>query len=108
MKIINLLESFFRNEGGWGIDSINAVALVNQSTHCHFCIPARYLVDSILKLFGRDIINNFIIISTFSESYSEDLPKALAYVKIPTTYYCNFYNRSLFVKTSGDNGINKL
>ena len=57
MKIINLLESFFRNEGGWGIDSINAVALVNQSTHCHFCIPARYLVDSILKLFGRDIIN---------------------------------------------------
>lgn len=62
-----------------------------------------------MKLFGKDIANNIIIIATFADAGEPQVLSSIRKALIPTTYVSKFNNSALFARRDGDNGtINHL
>ena len=102
--IIKQLESLFRNKDGCGIDSLNAVAFVVLSSLARLEATQQYVFDQILKLFGKNVADNFLIVSTFADGGEPQVLAALKEAKIPTDYVSKFNNSALFARRDGDNG----
>ena len=56
-----------------------------------------------MKLFGKDIENNFIIISTLADAGEPQVLSAIKEAKIPANYVSKFNNSALFAKRDGNN-----
>lgn len=108
IQIVDQLDSLFKNKNNCGVDSLNAVAFVVQSSLPRLNPAQRYIFDSIMKLFGKDIANNFIIVSTFADAKEPLVLSALKEAKISTNYVSKFNNSALFAKGSvNDENINR-
>ncbi|KAK8896608.1 hypothetical protein M9Y10_014518 [Tritrichomonas musculus] len=103
------IESFLKNEGECGIDSLNSIAFVVQSSISSLETFQKCIFDSIMKLFGKDLANNINIVTTFSVDNRTHVLSVLEKDNIPTTYVNKFNNIALFGKCSGNEGmINKF
>ena len=100
MNTINQIKSFFTDKSCCGIDSLNAVAFINKSDMVRYFSSKQFMVDSILKLFGKDIFDNFIIIATFADAGEPRVLETLRSRGIPTTYCCKFNNYACFKKST--------
>lgn len=108
-QLVDQLESLFKNKNDCGVDSLNTVAFVVQSALPRLNAAQQYIFDSIMKLFGKDIKNNFIIIATFADAGEPQVLSAIQLAEIPTNFVSKFNNSALFAKRSGDSGtINHL
>jgi hypothetical protein len=96
------LERLFGRRSACGIDSLNAVAFVVQSALPRLISIQRYIFDSILKIFGKDIGNNIIIIATFADSSEPAVLHAIRDAQIPHKLVCKFNFSALFATTEGD------
>ena len=78
-----------------GIDHLNAVGFVIQSSAARLTETQKYIFDSILGLFGYDIRENIFILFTFADAMK---PKALAAVKQDGMQYQTYFkfNNSAF------------
>lgn len=109
LEIFDYLHSLFMNENGCGIDTLNAVAFVVPSSFSYVGCIQKYIFDSIMKIFGKDLADNFFIVATFADAGEPQVLSALKYDNIPTNYIGKFNNSALFAKNDGDNStINQL
>ena len=97
-QLVEQLESFFKNTNDCGVDSLNAVAFIVQSSLPRLNTAQKHIFDSILKLFGKDIANNIIIVSTFADAGKPQVLSAIKEAKIPTNFVTKFNNSALFAK----------
>jgi hypothetical protein len=51
-----------------GVDELDAIAFVVLASRARLTARQRYIFDSILSIFGRDAIENFVIMATFADS----------------------------------------
>ena len=67
LKYDNLITEKISQKFNTEVDVLNAICFVVQSGNVRLTENQRYVFSSIMKLFGNDIAENFIIILTFSD-----------------------------------------
>ena len=103
------MELLFKNENNCGVDSLNAIAFVVQSGLPRLNTAQQYIFDSIMKLFGKGIANNFLIVATFADAGDPQVLSAIREAQIPVDHVSKFNNSALYAKCTGNDGrMNKF
>ncbi|XP_048036364.1 uncharacterized protein LOC125261854 [Megalobrama amblycephala] len=76
-KITKMIQEFFSNPGG--IDRIDAVCFVVQASLARLTHTQKYVFDSILSIFGKDIAENILMMVTFADGKT---PAVLEAIKV--------------------------
>ena len=66
-EITALIKDFFLTRGPEGIDHIDGIGFVAQSFLARLTHTQKYIIDSILSIFGKDIAGNIILMTTFAD-----------------------------------------
>ncbi|XP_067222592.1 uncharacterized protein [Chanodichthys erythropterus] len=74
-KITKQIQEFFSNPGG--IDSIDAVCFVVQASLARLTHTQKYVFDSILSIFGKDIAENILMMVTFADGKTPPVLEAI-------------------------------
>ncbi|XP_051747578.1 uncharacterized protein LOC127511101 [Ctenopharyngodon idella] len=74
-KITKQIQEFFSNPGG--IDSIDAVCFVVQASLARLTHTQKYIFDSILSIFGKDIAENILVLVTFADGKTPPVLEAI-------------------------------
>lgn len=98
------LHQLFKGQGRCGLDSLDAVAFVVQSSLARLDHAQRYIFDSVLKMFGKDIVDNIIIVATFADAGDPQVLHAIKEDQIPDKNICKFNNSALFAPVGGIGG----
>ena len=100
-KITEQLRNFFTASGEKGIDHIDAVGFVVQSALPRLTPTQRYIFDSILALFGKDIKENIFMLLTFADGQKPPVLDGLEEAELPFQKYFKFNNSALFAENAG-------
>ena len=66
-EITALIKDFFSTRGPEGIDHIDGIGFVAQSPLVRLTHTQKYIIDSILSVFGKDIAGNIFLMTTFAD-----------------------------------------
>ncbi|XP_051781751.1 uncharacterized protein LOC114644948 isoform X6 [Erpetoichthys calabaricus] len=66
-----------------GVQHINAVCFVVQASLARLTHTQKYVFDSILSIFGKDIINNILVLTTFADGQRPPVLDAVTESNIP-------------------------
>ena len=80
------------------IDHLNAIAVVTQATLTRLTPTQKYIFDSILAIFGKDIASNIFMMATFADGGVPPVIAAIKTENIPSCGLFKFNNNSLFVR----------
>ncbi|PAA84769.1 hypothetical protein BOX15_Mlig027469g1, partial [Macrostomum lignano] len=97
-KIVDRIRAFFSAPGG--IDHLDAVGFVVPSSVSRLTPTQRYVFDSILSLFGRDVGGSIYILVTFADANEPPVLESLKEAKIPYNMHIKFNNSAVFAKKS--------
>ena len=99
-SIIKKIGELFLNK----LIKINAICLVVQSFNIRLTLNQKYIFQSVINLFGKNVIKNFIIMLTFSDGGKSQIIDSLLndssfsiiknYLEEP--WYLNFNNSAIF------------
>ena len=99
-SIIQKIGKLFLNK----ISKINAICLVVQSFNIKLTLNQKYIFQSVINLFGKNVIKNFVIMLTFSDGGKNQIIDSLLndasfsiikkYLQKP--WYFNFNNSAIF------------
>ena len=95
-EITAQVKEFFSIQGNNGIDQIHGIGFVTQSSLVRLTPTQKYVFDSILSIFGKDIEKNIFIMATFADSVKPPVIKAVEAAKIPHTEFFPFNNSALY------------
>ena len=95
-EITDHIRTFFNTTGEAGIDQIDAIGFVAQSSLPRLTHTQRYIFDSILSLFGKDIIKNIFMLLTFSDAQPPQVLAGIKEAKLPYEAYFKFNNSALY------------
>ncbi|XP_067249339.1 uncharacterized protein [Chanodichthys erythropterus] len=110
-KITKKIQEFFSNPGG--IDSIDAVCFVVQASLARLTHTQKYIFDSILSIFGKDIADNILVMVTFADGKKPAVLEAIKVSDVPCSssgpgepLHFKFNNSALFAtnKQSAEDG----
>ncbi|KAK9976758.1 hypothetical protein ABG768_021961 [Culter alburnus] len=76
-KITKMIQEFF--SAGGGIDHIDAVCFVVQASLARLTPTQKYIFDSILSIFGKDIAENILMMVPFADG---KIPPVLEAIKV--------------------------
>ncbi|XP_067247303.1 uncharacterized protein [Chanodichthys erythropterus] len=100
-KITKKIQEFFSNPGG--IDSIDAVCFVVQASLARLTHTQKYIFDSILSIFGKNIAENIIMMVTFADGKKPPVLEAIKKSEVPCSknesgepLHFKFNNSALF------------
>ncbi|RXN27904.1 Stonustoxin subunit alpha [Labeo rohita] len=74
-KITKQIQEFFSAPGG--IDRIDAVCFVVQASLARLTHTQKYIFDSILSIFGKDIAENILVMVTFADGKTPPVLEAI-------------------------------
>ena len=95
------IDKFFRSKGDSGIDQIDAIGFAVKSSTNRLTENQKYIFNSILDLFGKDIKENIYILATFTDTFgSTGLKDCIQEAKLPYKHIFEFNNGHLFEKKS--------
>ena len=102
-EITKQIKEFFSippQEGG--IDQIDGIGFVSQATLARLTHTQRYVFDSILSTFGKDISDNIFLMLTFADSNKPRVIEAIKSADIPYRKYFKFNNSALYPQLPDD------
>ncbi|KAA0725503.1 hypothetical protein E1301_Tti010335 [Triplophysa tibetana] len=104
-KITKQIHEFFSQPGG--IDHIDAVCFVVQASLARLTHTQKYVFDSILSIFGKDIAENIIMLVTFADGNRPPVLEAIKVSQVPCStdksgepLYFRFNNSALFINNN--------
>jgi hypothetical protein len=107
-EITALIKDFFTTRGPEGIDHIDGIGFVAQSPLVRLTHTQKYVIDSILAVFGNDIADNIFLMTTFADGAYPPVVDAIkthiteSYPPVPINtehlLYFKFNNSALFTK----------
>jgi hypothetical protein len=107
-EIVLQLKTLFETQEVLGVDRLHAVALVVPSSNVKLTSVQKHAFGAILSRFGRDIIENLLLMATFANGTD---PRVLAAVRQDTIQFrddLQFNNSALFARNSGDDAMARL
>ncbi|PAA60539.1 hypothetical protein BOX15_Mlig029040g1 [Macrostomum lignano] len=96
-KIVDRIREFFSSPAG--IDHLDAVGFVAQSGVARLTPTQRYVFDSILSLFGKDIGDNIFVMITFADANVPPVLESLKEAGIVYKSHTKFNNSAVFAKS---------
>ena len=110
--IVEQVREFFTHTKGHGIDHINAICFVAQASQARLTPTQKYVFDSILALFGKDVAKNIMMLITFADGGTPKVMDAIKKANLPflPENVFKFNNSALFARNSGtcEMGLSKL
>uniref|UniRef100_W5NBM7 Fibronectin type-III domain-containing protein n=1 Tax=Lepisosteus oculatus TaxID=7918 RepID=W5NBM7_LEPOC len=107
--ITQKIRDFFSDKNG--IVSLDAVCFVVQSALARLTHTQKYIFDSILSIFGKDIADNIVVLVTFADGQAPPVLEAIkaanvscAKLKNDTPRHFKFNNSVLFASNEGSTG----
>ena len=94
-EIIQQIKEFFSMRGDKGIDQLHGIGFVTQATQTRLTPKQRYVFDSILSVFGKDVADNIFLMATFDGERPPVLDAARA-AGVPFKCHFKFNNSALF------------
>ena len=111
-KITEQIKEFFSIPPPDGIDHIDGIGFVVQSSQARLTQTQKYIFDSILSIFGNDVSRNIFLIITFSDGQRPPVLEAVMEANIPnyTEKFFKFNNSALFAENheSGEVGFDEM
>ncbi|XP_063874935.1 uncharacterized protein LOC135108143 [Scylla paramamosain] len=98
-EIVEQLRKFFTSPGDLGISHIDAIGFVVQASQARLSVGQKYVFDSILALFGKDISDNIFLLVTFADGQEPEVLSAVKKAEIPYKDYFQFNNSALYYQT---------
>ena len=95
-EIPKQLHEFFSTNGCNGIDHLDAVGFVIQSSLSRLTAMQTYIYDSILGLFGKDIKDNIFLMFTFADGQEPPAMSSVDEASLPYQNYYLFNNGGLY------------
>ncbi|XP_048011737.1 uncharacterized protein LOC125247888 [Megalobrama amblycephala] len=80
-KITKQIHELFSAHGG--IDCIDAVCFVVQASLARLTHTQKYIFDSILSIFGKDIAENILVMVTFADGKTPPVLEAITVSQVP-------------------------
>ena len=106
-EIIDLIQEFFLFSTHHKVDHINAIGFVVQAPLARLTVNQKYIFNSILSIFGKDISPNILIFSTFADGQLPPVITAITDAGIPHNgSILKFNNSALFA--GGFDEVSKL
>jgi hypothetical protein len=107
-EITALIKDFFSIRGPEGIDHIDGIGFVAQSPLVRLTHTQKYVIDSILAVFGKDIAGNIFLMTTFADGAYPPVVDAIKThitesnppvpINTEQLLYFKFNNSALFTK----------
>ena len=101
-KIADQIKEFFSVRPPKGIDILHGIGFVAQSSLARLSPSQKYIFDSILSIYGRDVASNIFMMTTFADGQDPPVMEAIKVAKIPHQKYFKFNNSALFVNGDED------
>ncbi|XP_063851046.1 uncharacterized protein LOC135094672 isoform X2 [Scylla paramamosain] len=95
-EITETIRRFFQTPGTNGINHIDAIGLVVNSSLARLTGPQKYIFDQILSVFAKDIADNIFLLLTFADGNDPQALSAIKEDKIPHQAYFKFNNSALY------------
>nr|XP_060639379.1 uncharacterized protein LOC132779726 [Anolis sagrei ordinatus] len=109
--ITEKIRTFFSTPGEKHPDHIDAICIVVQASLARLTQPQKYVFDSILSIFGRDIKDNIQILVTFADGQSPPVLEAIKEGGVPYSkdadgapVHFKFNNSALFANKKIESG----
>ena len=109
-EIMVQIKTFFSTEGFDGIDILDAVGFVVPSNPPRLTPTQRYIFDSVLSVFGKDIEDNIFMFYTFASPGKKPpgVLDAVKAAKIPHRGYFKFNHEGLYSQDLDEEEIKSL
>ena len=106
-QLVTQIREFFLVRDG--IDQIHAIGFVVQASIARLTPTQKYIFDSILSLFGKDIGNIIFMMTTFADAMEPPVLESIAANDIQYNGYFKFNNSALFTSASASTkGFDRL
>ena len=105
-EITQQIKEFFSLRDGNGIDHLDAIGFVTQSSMIRLTPTQQYVTDSILSIFGNDVARNIFIMVTFCDGQKPPVIQAVERANVPCNGHFKFNNSALFANNSNSDDDN--
>ncbi|CAG0898719.1 unnamed protein product [Darwinula stevensoni] len=90
------LHKLFAKKKAEGLSHINGIGFVLQASNARLTPTDEYIIDSILSVFGKDVVNNIYLMITFADTKTPPVLQAATEGKVPFVDFFCFNNSALF------------
>lgn len=104
-RIVAQINHFFKSKDSIGVSKIDAVCFVLKAPDNRLTASQKYIFESVLALFGKDMKNNICSLITFCDGQKPQVLsaiKALDGTPLPFDTYFEFNNSALFSSNAAD------
>ena len=106
--IVKQITELFSLKDQHGINHLHGIGFVLQSSAARLTPIQKYIFQSILSLFGNDVVNNFFTLITFADGSIPPVIDAINAAKIPYQKAFKFNNSAIFETTEGANDFSEM
>ena len=94
--IAQQVKGLFSKKGRGGIDQLHGIGFVVQASLARLTHTQRYIFDSILTIFGKDVRKNVFMMMTFADGQTPKVLDAVKAANVPHETYFKFNNSALY------------
>ena len=106
--ITKQIRTFFSLSAKHGIDHLDGVGFVVQSALARLTNTQKFIFDSILSLFGKDVEQNIFIMITFADAERPPVLDAIDKAQISYNTYYEFNNSAFFADKTQNEDLTNL
>ena len=99
-EITNQIKEFFSIPPPDGIDHLDCIGFVTQASLARLTPTQEYIFDSILSVFGKDVVKSIFMLVTFADGQQPPVMEAIKKAKIPAQKFYKFNNSALYANNS--------
>ena len=95
-EITNQIKEFFSIPPPEGIDHLDCIGFVTQASLARLTPTQEYIFDSVLSIFGKDVVKSIFMLVTFADGQQPPVMEAIKKAKIPAQKFYKFNNSALY------------
>ena len=95
-QIVKQIRELFSVRGDEGIDQLHGIGFVIPAPMAQLTPTQQYMFDSILSVFGKEVVGNIFLMVTFADGMRPPVLDAIAVADVPFKSHFKFNNSALF------------
>ena len=107
-EIVKQIKDFFSIRGDEGIDQLHGIGFVTTASQPRLTPTQRYVFDSILSVFGKDVADSIFLMITFSDGKRPPVLDAVRAAGVPFVNNFKFNNSALYASYQTDDEFDKM
>ena len=93
---MNQIKELFSGGKSDSINQIHGIGFVSQASNPHLTPTQKYIFNSVLSIFGKDIASNIFLLLTFADGHDPSVLSAIKEAAIPYQKGFEFNNSALY------------